>query len=571
MTTDGNDIVDVYDYQLAVGDFDGGLGQDTFQLLGGGFFNFTIVSRFTNFEQIFGTASNDSIYISGTQLAGIQTIDGRGGYDWLHLSGSTIDLRGKAVLDIDRIVLQSDASSIEADNLSQALKFEAWNTDNDKLLLSSVTLTDEQRLALRDRGIDHVTDATGVTTSNEAARLDGLTGDRVTVRAGQSVFLDVGHDATISDDRGALQGLQVTLQDSFGAQELLRLTASGRVTYSTSDYIRTVYVDGVTIGTYTSLGASPTLSFSFNSNATPERVTEVLRTVTYQNIETGYLPVGEKTVQIRVADAGGRVTTSSVVIENANDAPVALTLHWNRIAEGSDAGSYVGALTAGDPNWGDTPNLSFSLTDDAGGRFKIVNNTLVVANPTRLDFEQAQSHLVTVRVTDPKGLYLEKTYTIFVTDVLIEGNPYPPVVAPTVNQRIIGGRGKDSLEGGSGNDTIIGGAGVDTLWGAGGRDAFVFSSKPSKTNYDRIVDFNVVDDSIHLERSAFSKVGKIGPLKKDAFWVGGNAHDRDDRIIYDKVKGILYYDPDGIGAASQIKFATLNKKLKMSQKDFFVI
>jgi hypothetical protein len=393
----------------------------------------------------------------------------------------------------------------------------------------------------------------------------------VVIAAGQSVLLDVGQNATVSDDQGTLQGLQVTIQDDFSPQQSLRLTASDRVTYSTSEYFRTVYVDGISIGTYSVFGASTTLSFSFNSNATPERVTEVLRAVTYQNLETGYLPVGEKTVQIRVSDAGGRVTTSSVVIENANDAPTALTLHWNKVAEGSDAGSYVGALTPGDPNSGDTPNLRLSLTDDAGGRFKIVNNTLVVADPSKLDFEHAQSHQVTIRVTDPKGLYLEKTYTIFVTDVAYEGNPTPPVVTPPIDQRLVGGRGKDTLSGGNGDDTLTGGAGIDTLRGEAGKDAFVFRTKPSKVDYDRIADFNVADDSIHLARSAFPKIGKAGALKKDAFWTGSKAHDRDDRIIYDKAKGVLYYDPDGTGASPQIKFATISKQLKLSYKDFFVI
>ncbi|MBM1171480.1 cadherin domain-containing protein [Microvirga arabica] len=571
MATDGDDTVSVYDYQLAGAYFDGGSGLDTFQLLGGGAFSLASAAGFINFEQIIGTTSSDTIGITGAQLASVQIIDGRGGYDWLSLSGSEIDLRGKAVLDFDRIAIQSDGTTVKTNDLSLALRFESWSTDNDALVLDTVTLTGEQRLLLRDRGIDHVTDATGVTTSNEAALVEGLTGDRVIVAAGQSVLLDVGQNATISDDRGTLQGLQVTLQDSFGAQEALRLTASDRVTYSTNGYIRTVYVDGVQIGTYSAFGAFETLTFSLNGNATPERVTEVLRAVTYQNMETGYLPVGEKSVQIRVMDAGGRVTTSSVVIENANDAPVALTLHWNKVAEGSDAGTYVGALTAGDPNWGDTPNLRLSLTDDAGGRFKIVNSTLVVADPTKLDFEQAQSHQVVVRATDQKGLYQEKTFTILVTDVVNEGNPNPPVVTQPVDQRLVGGRGKDTLSGGTGDDTLVGGAGLDTLRGKAGQDAFVFSTKPSKTDYDRIADFNVADDSIHLARSAFSKIGKAGVLKKDAFWTGSKAHDRDDRVIYDKAKGILYYDPDGSGAAAQIKFATISKQLKVSHKDFFVI
>ena len=295
-------------------------------------------------------------------------------------------------------------------------------------------------------------------------------------------------------------------------------------------------------------------------------MTEVLRAVTYQNTATGYLPVEEKAVYIRVVDAGGRVTTSSVVIESANDAPVNLALHWDKIAEGSPAGANVGQLGAGDYNIGDVPNLRYSLTDDAGGRFKIVNNVLVVANGAKLDFEQARAHQVVIRVTDQRGLYEEKAFTINVTDVANE-----QTTGSDLGDRLVGGRGKDNLSGGLGDDFLSGGAGLDILRGGRGKDAFVFSTKASKTNYDKIVDFNVADDSVHLARAAFTKVGKAGALKKDAFWTGSKAHDRDDRVIYDKAKGVLYYDPDGTGAASSVKFATISKNLKMSHKDFYVI
>jgi serralysin len=56
------------------------------------------------------------------------------------------------------------------------------------------------------------------------------------------------------------------------------------------------------------------------------------------------------------------------------------------------------------------------------------------------------------------------------------------------------------------------------------------------------------------------------------FYKGTKAHDKDDHIIYDAKKGILYYDADGTGPSAQIKIATLSQNLsKMSYKDFFVI
>ena len=64
-----------------------------------------------------------------------------------------------------------------------------------------------------------------------------------------------------------------------------------------------------------------------------------------------------------------------------------------------------------------------------------------------------------------------------------------------------------------------------------------------------------------------------GTLKAGAFWSNntGRAHDRDDRIIYDKDSGVLYYDADGTGSAKAVAFTTISKNLSMSHKDIYVI
>ena len=105
-------------------------------------------------------------------------------------------------------------------------------------------------------------------------------------------------------------------------------------------------------------------------------------------------------------------------------------------------------------------------------------------------------------------------------------------------------------------------------------DAFVFDKKPNtRTNKDAIKDFKVVDDTVRLDNAAFTKVGANGTLKSSAFWTNntGKAHDKDDRIIYDKDSGVLYYDADGSGKGAAVAFATITKKLGMTNKDFYII
>ncbi len=143
-----------------------------------------------------------------------------------------------------------------------------------------------------------------------------------------------------------------------------------------------------------------------------------------------------------------------------------------------------------------------------------------------------------------------------------------------------GGSGDDNLQGSTGadvlyaddgDDVLWGGAGNDILRGGAGQDTFVFNTKPSASaNRDKIADFNVTYDTIRLENAVFTKLKQVGQLAQEAFWVGSKAHDRDDRVIYDPRKGVLYYDPDGSKAGHAVVIATLQKHLKMSAGDFLV-
>jgi Ca2+-binding RTX toxin-like protein len=132
--------------------------------------------------------------------------------------------------------------------------------------------------------------------------------------------------------------------------------------------------------------------------------------------------------------------------------------------------------------------------------------------------------------------------------------------------------GNDTLYGYGGYDALAGGAGNDKLYGGRGNDNFIFESKlNAKTNVDRIMDFrSSEDDMISLSRSVFKKAGSFGGLKEAAFYAGKKAHDKDDRIIYDKKTGSLYYDADGTGKTAQIKFATVYNKTTLTHDDFAI-
>ncbi len=118
--------------------------------------------------------------------------------------------------------------------------------------------------------------------------------------------------------------------------------------------------------------------------------------------------------------------TFSVNLSNATNADIAdnqaigtienedeIQLSNSRIDENSVNGTVIGTFTATDPE--DTESFTFSLGDDAGGRFTIVGNELQVAG--LLNFETNNSHNITVRATDGDGNEFDRTFTISLNDV----------------------------------------------------------------------------------------------------------------------------------------------------------
>lgn len=100
-----------------------------------------------------------------------------------------------------------------------------------------------------------------------------------------------------------------------------------------------------------------------------------------------------------------------------NVAPNAATLATPVVAENAAAGTVVGTVVGSDPNATDT--LTYSLTDNAGGRFAIdaATGALSVASGAPIDFEATNSHAVTVRVTDNAGAFGDFAFNIAVTNV----------------------------------------------------------------------------------------------------------------------------------------------------------
>ncbi|MBC7987061.1 MAG: calcium-binding protein [Sphingomonadaceae bacterium] len=124
----------------------------------------------------------------------------------------------------------------------------------------------------------------------------------------------------------------------------------------------------------------------------------------------------------------------------------------------------------------------------------------------------------------------------------------------------------DQLNGRDGADTLVGGGGKDRLKGGEDADQFVLNDLSLK---DKILDFESGIDEIALDGGVFGLAP--GALDPNVFVIGTAAGDANDRIIYDAIKGKLYFDADGTGAGAQVRIANLSGDPSLAASDFIVI
>ncbi len=124
-------------------------------------------------------------------------------------------------------------------------------------------------------------------------------------------------------------------------------------------------------------------------------------------------------IRIRSTDQGGIFTekTFTITVIDINETPTDFSLSADTIAENSVESSPVGNLSTTDPDAGD--HFIYSLvtgTDDTdNGAFTIIGATLRAT--ISFNFEVKSIYTVRIRSTDREGFFIEKVFTVSVTDV----------------------------------------------------------------------------------------------------------------------------------------------------------
>jgi serralysin len=143
----------------------------------------------------------------------------------------------------------------------------------------------------------------------------------------------------------------------------------------------------------------------------------------------------------------------------------------------------------------------------------------------------------------------------------------------TLGIKLTGNEIAQLVQGNMGDNVLNGREGSDTLQGLGGSDIFLFNTTLGASNIDRILDFNVVDDTISMAQSILAGFGHTGAVLAQEFFAStlGIASSATHRFIYDTDDGKLFYDADGVGGVAAVQIANLSTGLAMTEADIFVI
>ncbi|MFO0869118.1 MAG: cadherin domain-containing protein [Pirellulales bacterium] len=174
-------------------------------------------------------------------------------------------------------------------------------------------------------------------------------------------------------------------------------------------------------------GTTNTITYSLTNNAGGRFAIDSSTGVVTVAGAIDYEAATSHTIVIQAVSADGSVSTQSFTIQvlNVNERPVGLTLTGDSVAENAPRDTLVGTFDSVDPDAGDT--FSYTLVSGAGdtdnAQFSIDGGVLVTA--AVFDYETQSSYSLRVRSTDQGGLFVERTWTISVSNV----NEAPTAIA----------------------------------------------------------------------------------------------------------------------------------------------
>jgi hypothetical protein len=323
----------------------------------------------------------------------------------IELSDDTSEFAVSPVSDTDAAPDAVSESAADGDVVGVA----AFAADADATDIVSYSLTDNAggRFA-----IDPVT---GVVTIADASLLDYETATSHTISV----------QATSTDGSTSIQNFTIGLSDDTGEFAVSAVSDANTAVNAVSEKTSNGAVVGITAFAGDA-DASDAVTYSLTDDAggrfAIDPPTGVVTVVDASLLD--YETAQSHTITVLATSSDGSTSTMDFAIavgDNTKEFAVTAISDTdataNRVSESAANGAVVGITAfASDADGSDT--VTYSLNNDAGGRFAIdsVTGVMTVADASLLDYETATKHTVQVRATSSDGSTKLKSFTINLTD-----------------------------------------------------------------------------------------------------------------------------------------------------------
>jgi hypothetical protein len=402
------------------------------------------------FQTFTGLAGAVQAWANGADNHGwVIVIDSTNGWDFRTSEHSTVAQRPaltisftppqSAVLDLDADNSSGTVGSGFATSFTEAggnvliADADASITDADSTDLTSLTITITNLLDGAAESLSADTSGTSITASYDStAGTLTLTGDD-SVANYQQVLRTIRYDNSSASPNAAARSITFVATDAYAtsntATTTLAITNTNDAPIITSADSATCPENSVFVLTVTATdadGDTPTFSISGGADGANFAIDSTTGALTFATNPDFENPADSDAdnlyvVQVRADDGRGgfALQTITVTITPVNEFDVSSISDTDaaadQVAENSAVGTPVGLTAFADD--ADIPDtVSYSLDDDAGGRFAIDAATGVVTVAGSLDYESATSLSIVVRATSTDGSFALRAFVIELTD-----------------------------------------------------------------------------------------------------------------------------------------------------------
>lgn len=238
--------------------------------------------------------------------------------------------------------------------------------------------------------------------------------------------------------------------------------------------------NGAVIGVFSAIDSDFNESFSFalkdNGDGPFKIVGNELRltgAIDHEKIESYQITV-------LVTDKVGNTFQKSftIMVDDRNDAP-SLVVDGGAVDADAEVGTVVATLSASDQ---DGDDVSFRLTTNPGGLFRIVDGEIVLAK--RMTEAVDGTVEITVEASDGRGGVTTETITVEIDKSVQSGDGKDNTLVGDAGRNVFFGKGgDDDLQGLAGNDKLVGDGGDDVLEGGLGGDAMIGGAGQDTASY----------------------------------------------------------------------------------------